>query len=189
MKKLTLILITLIAFCLAANAQTVKTYETKEEAQKNAGQGITYKVPDKYMAGPFAGFKGMTMLNPEKPVGIFISYPNENESIEALKARLLPAIAKMFLHDEKVVEKAVWQTKILPVHAGDKGDKAVMNLHEGEQMTLQVTFYEREHNGLTFVYGYFAMKLTGSKKSKDFLDDSGQGVKEFEKFWKSFPTK
>lgn len=187
MKKLLLTLVFIsLAFCLTATAQ--KTHDTKKEAQKNAGQAITYKVPDKYLAGPFAGFKGMTMLNPEKPAGIFITYPNEKESIEDLKTRVLPVIAKMFLHDEKVVEKVVWKTKEIPAHSGDKGDKATIYMHEGEEMTVQISIFEREWSGFTFIYGYFAMRTTGSKESKDFLDDSGKGVKAFDKFWKTFPT-
>lgn len=98
----------------------------------------------------------------------------------------------MFVHDEKKVEEIVWQTKSVPVHKGDKTDSAIIKTFDSPNQSIQITTYEREWNGLSFVYGYFAMKSKTSKSKDDsaiFLDENGKGSKVFDSFWKTFPNK
>jgi hypothetical protein len=163
-----------------ANAQT--THQTKDEAQKNAGSGVVFKTPGKFMKAPLSGFKGLMMLHPKRPAGIFISYPNEKESIADLTDRARNFLAKMFIHDEKA--QLNWQTKAIAGRTGDKSQNANMFISDDGKTTVQITVFEREHNGLPLIYGYFAMKKNTDKKS-DLLDETGKGSKEFEEFWKS----
>jgi hypothetical protein len=187
---ITLSLITLfVLFVGNSLVQAQKTYETEAEARKNAGQGVTFKAPDGYHTGPFAEFKGVTMVNLKAPAGLFVTYPNEDESIEDLKKRAIPAVVGMFIHDDEKVKTLDWETTDIPSHKGDVENAATLNETTDGKMTVQVAVYEREWNGLKFIYGYYAMKFNNGKKSKDFLDKKGQGVKAFEKFWKTFPTK
>ena len=179
--------------CLTATAQNQpKTFETREDAKKNSGGGITFKVPDKVMGMQWAGFKGLLMLYPNRPAGIFVSYPNNDESLEKLAVRAEKSLANMFIHDEKKSENIVWQTKTIPAHQGDRGTTATMKTYDDETQTLQITLYEREWNNYKLIYGYFARKSKTSKDkedSGDFLDEKGQGSKQFDEFWKTFPGK
>ena len=172
-------------------AQTVTQSKTQEEASKKAGQGVTFKIPEGVMPMEWSGFKGLLMLDKKLPAGIFISYPDENESPENFKARAREAILPMFAHDKKdAKDKDIsWQIKDIPTHPGDAAAK--MYLYQSEKQSVQILIYERESNGLNFIYGYFSMKTTGKEKDakKTWADDKGQGFKPFEEFWKTFPTK
>jgi hypothetical protein len=181
-----------LAVCLLfslAPAQTSRN--TESEAKRVAGRGVVYKVPDGVMPLPsWSGFKGMMMLCGKKPCGLFISYPNEGESLEALKKRMSEWIGSMFLHDDAKAKAIVWQSKDIPAHKGDKGNKAKMITYDDPAQTLQIDFFEREYSGLSFVYGYFGRKskTSGDKdNSSDILDESGNGAKLFDKFWKTLP--
>lgn len=191
--KFYLILFTLFFFTYGVFSQSNTTAKTETEAKKAAGQGVTFKIPEKVMPmKDWKDFKGLLMLSAEGPSGLFISYPNENEEISDLKIRAEKFIARMFVHDDKKVDEIVWQIKSVPSHKGDKGDSAIMKTYEGDDQSIQITTYEREWNGLTFVYGYFARKSKTSKDKKNstvFLDEKGNGAKVFDKFWKTFPNK
>lgn len=179
--KLLIILVGLLFFAISV------------QAQKDTQNGVTFKTPDGYMMrGLSPTFKGVLMLNAERPSGIIVTYPNDDESIEKLKERLREYVLPMFAKAEKgdeTIKNAAWQTKNIPNHKGDKGDYASMSVYENDKQIVQVALYEREWNGLTIVYGYFAMKNKDDNKNKDLLDDSGKGVKAFDKFWKTFPKK
>lgn len=191
--KLYLTLITILFFAINAFSQKVTTSKTEDEAKKKAGQGITFKIPDKVMPmQTWKDFKGLLMLSSEGPSGIFISYPNDGETIADLKIRAEKVLANMFVHDEKKTSEIVWQTKSVPTHKGDKDNSGVMKTFDGEDQSIQITTYEREWNNLTLVYGYFARKSKTSKdkeNSATFLDESGKGSKVFDSFWKTFPNK
>lgn len=188
MKKLFNIKIyTAILFCLIfALTGICQTYGNKKEAEKNAGQGVTFKIPDKFMNAPLAGFKGVTMLNPDAPAAIFVTYPNEGESVEDLSKRVLNAIPNLFFGGKE--KEYVWTSKSIEVNQGDKAGS--LNTTNSGNSSFQVALFERDWNGLSFVYGYFAMKSGKSKKGdldKYWLDENGKGVKPFEKFVKTFP--
>lgn len=162
--------------------------QDKNDAVKGAA---IFKIPDGYMRAPMRDFRGMFLLDAKKPAGMFVTYPNDNETTAALRQRVLKTIAPMFIHDEK--EKAetaiAWETKAIPSHSGDGDGKAEANLYSGAKQDLQVVIYERTTGPNPFIYGYFAMRHK-SPKSDDgkFLDEKGQGVKAFEKLWQSFPN-
>lgn len=158
-------------------------------AQDSTKGAAVFKIPDGYMPVPTTDFRGMIMLDPKKPAGMFVTYPNDNESTETLTKRLLDFIGPMFIH-EKSKDKAelTWDTTSLLSHKGDGDGKAKVNVSKRANQEVQVTIYERAAGLHPFLYGYFAMRHIPRKgDDPKFLDEKGQGVKAFEKLWKSFP--
>jgi hypothetical protein len=152
--------------------------------------GLSFKVPDGYMQAPLSNFRGMLMLDPKKPAGMFVIYPNDNETTDALRQRILAFVGPMFIHDEKgKTETAItWDTRTLPSHEGDGAGKAVANIYNAATAETQVAIYKRAYGGQPALYGYFAMRhKSGKGDDGKFLDEQGQGVKAFDKLWKSFP--
>jgi hypothetical protein len=177
---------------IGLNAQTLTNHKNEEEAKKNAGQGVTFKIPSGVMPLEWKknGFKGLLLLAQHDPTGIFITYPDDGETIEAVTLRAKSWIAPMFIHDDKKADKFEWKSSDLPLHKGDKAAK--LYLYEAEKQSVQVLVYEREWSGLTFIYGYFAMKSDKSKEKdvkKMWANEKGEGIKVFDKFWKTFPNK
>jgi hypothetical protein len=173
------------------NAQAVTNHKNEDEAKKAAGKGVTFKIPDGLMPLEWTknGFKGLLLLDKHDPTGIFISYPEEGETIDALTTRAKSWIVPMFVHDDKKADKFQWKSAELPLHKGDKAGK--LHLYESDKQSVQVLIYEREWSGLTFIYGYFAMKSDKTKEKdlkKMWADDKGEGIKVFDKFWKTFPN-
>jgi hypothetical protein len=193
MKVKILLTILTIIFCgFSAQAQTVTSHKNEAEAKKAAGAGVTYKIPAGVMPMQWSHFKGMLMLCEKKPCSIFISYPDENESLEQLKVRAGTALTAMFVHDEAAAKKIEWQTSSVPSHKGDRAETAVLKTFEDSTQILQISYFEREWNGLKFVYGYLGRKdktSTDKDDSSDLLDSSGSGSKVFDKFWKTLPNK
>lgn len=174
-----------------AQAQTPEGSRPATAAEAEAGKtsqgGAIFKIPDGYMPAEFADFKGVLIINPKKPTGMFVTYPNEGETTQALAQRVRAAIVKMFIHKEDVPETA-WQTKPLPPHTGDNA-AAVATYAKGD-IEVQVGAYERTENSYLLVYGYFAMRhKSGKGDNGRFLDEQGKGVKEFDKLWQSFGGK
>ena len=100
--------------------------QNRGEAAKG---GALFKIPDGYMQAPLSDFRGTMMLDPKKPAGMFVTYPNDNETTEALRQRLQKTIAPMFIHAEKGKAKPAisWTTQALPSHPGDGEGKAFAN--------------------------------------------------------------
>jgi hypothetical protein len=180
---LSLVVATLLA--LVAGVQLANAQDSK-----NAGAAV-FKIPDGYMRVPVTDFRGALMLDPKKPAGMFVTYPNDNETTEALRNRLLAFLGPMFIHEKdkpKGEGSLVWTTKSLPAHPDDGEGKATINTYGGANEEVQVTIYERTTGVRPFLYGYFGMRHNPSKSDDaKFLDDQGQGVKAFDKLWKSFP--
>ena len=186
--KLSLLICLLTVLVFSSLAQTVTTHTDENDAKKAAGQGITFKIPDGYMPmKEWSGFKGVLMLNAKQPAGIFISYPDKGEKIDDLIARVVKYVPPMFVHDEKTAGALKWNISDIPVHDGDKTASGKMYIATNDTDTVQISFYQREWNDLTLIYGYFSLK--GKKVDNDvWADDKGQGIKGFEKFWKTFPV-
>ena len=158
-------------------------------AQDSTKGAAIFTVPDGYMRVPTTEFRGMIMLDPKKPAGLFVTYPNDNESTEALTKRLLDFIGPMFIHEKgKAKSDVTWDTTPLLSHKADGEGKAKVNVFRGANQEVQVQIYERTTGVRPFLYGYFAMRHIPAKgDDPKFLDEKGQGVKAFEKLWKSFP--
>jgi hypothetical protein len=182
MKRFLTALVFLMIFSLAALVQTAP-------AQTQKG-GVIFKVPDKVFPMDWNknGFKGMLMLRQDSPSGIFIGYPNDGETIEDLRERAAKFIAPMVISDEAEKKGITFQKNSIPNHKGDAGDSALYYLYANDDSMVQILFYERVANGKSLIYGYFASrgKTTKPESVKDrWADDKGQGVKIFEKFWKT----
>jgi predicted aspartyl protease len=158
-------------------------------AQDSSKGAAVFKIPDGYMKAPLTVFRGMMMLDPKKAAGMFVTYPNDDEPTEALRARLLPFLGKMFIHDKGKSEMILtWTTQPLTSHPNDGAGVATANVYTGASQDIQIVIYERTTGVRPFLYGYFAMRHhSGKEDDGEFLDDKGQGVKAFEKLWKSFP--
>ncbi len=183
LRYLAAIAVAIVAVCSGFVGRTIK-------AQDSAKGAAIFKIPDGYMQAPLSDFRGLMMLDPKKPAGMFVTYPNDNESTEALHQRLLKTIGPMFIHDEKGKAETTisWNMQPLPSHEGDGEGKAVANTYSDETQELQVAIYERTSGPRSFLYGYFAMRhKAGKSDDGKFLDEHGQGVKAFDKLWKSFP--
>jgi hypothetical protein len=156
-------------------------------AGKTSQGGAVFKIPKGYMSADFATFKGVLIIDPKKPAGMFVAYPNDGETTDSLRQRARAAIVKMFIHNKDVPETA-WQIKSLPSHAGDS-TASVATYANGED-EVQVATYERTEGSYLLVYGYFAMRqISGKGENGRFLDEQGQGVKDFDKLWQSFGGK
>ena len=157
---------------------------------KNDKGAAVFKIPDGYMQMQMSGFRGAMMLDPKKPGGMFVTYPNDNETSDALRQRILAFVSPMFIHDEKgkTATPINWVASPLPAHEGDGDGKAVANVCSTATNELQVAIYERTTGPRPFLYGYFAMRhKSGKSDDGKFLDAQGLGVKAFDKLWKSFP--
>lgn len=128
------------------------------------------------------------MLRKDSPSGIFIAYPNDGESLVELRERAAKFVAPMFVSDENEKKKEInYQKTPIPIHKGDIDNSGLYYSYENEKGMTQILFYEREANGKKFIYGYFANKGKDDKANKDlWADNNGQGIKIFEKFWKTF---
>lgn len=184
---ITLFLVLLCAvftFTQNVSAQTSENNQSKKS-------GIVFKIPEGVFPMDWnkSGFKGILMLRKDSPSGIFIAYPNDGENLEDLRERAAKFIAPMFISDENKKKEIKSQKSPIPVHKGDVDNSGLYYFYENEKSMTQILFYEREANGKKLIYGYFANKDKEAKAEsvKDiWADDKGQGVKIFEKFWKTF---
>ena len=153
-----------------------------------SGKAIVFKIPDGFMRAPMTGFKGILMLDAKAPAVIFITYPNEGESIDSLRKRVAEFIPSLFGAKAKDDEEFSWESKRIPENKGDIADGAEIRSIDAKDKQLQLAMYEREHKGVRLLYGYFAMKPDKPDKygKNIWLDDKGEGVKGFDEFWKSF---
>ena len=189
MRRILIVMVFALFSSFSINAQTAPN-QTAENKQPKKG-GVVFKIPEDVFPMDWKknGFKGMLMLRKDSPSGIFVCYPDDNEKIEDLRERAAKFIVPMFIRGEKEEKDITFQKSPIPNHKGDFGDSALYYSHVNEKSVVQILFYERAANDMKFVYGYFAMK---DKDAKDksvadiWADDKGQGVKIFEKFWKTF---
>ena len=151
------------------------------------GQGIVFKIPDNVfpMDWKKSSFKGILMLQKDSPSGAFISSPNDGETIEQLRERAAKFIVPMVVSETKDLKQIPFEIRPISKNKGDRSGGQYY-LYKGEKSSAQILFYEREANGTTFLYGYFASKEKDKKKSSLWADDDGKGVKLFEKFVRSF---
>lgn len=153
-----------------------------------AGQqqgAAVFKAPDGWMPADKTEVGPIIFLNPKKPSLVFVTYPKQDETTtEVQRQRLRSLAVEMFLHDDKAVLD--WQTKSIPSHPGDGDGKADIATAKLGDKEIQIVTYERTTGVRPFIYGYIAMRQEGDKdNSAPFIDETGKGVKEFDKLWKS----
>lgn len=147
---------------------------------------VRLKLPEGYMPADFPEKRaGKLLLNPGKPAGMFIVYPKEGESPDVLENLLKSMVAEMFFHDSK--SPVAWTTVALPAHEGVENESGTLYSASNEKMEIQLAIYARTFGVTKVLYGYYGMRNKGDKKKEDapFMDASGKGVEDFDKFWKS----
>lgn len=184
-----LLLISLICRTIAAQEKTAPAAgQTPSRSSDDQTKGAAiFKVPKGYMATDKSEIGPMLMLNPKKPAALFVTYPKQGETMEALRLRLRALAANMFFHEN--ASGVNWDVKKIQPHPGDGNGTADIATAKQGDMEVQVVVYERTTGVRPFVYGYFAMRHTKSKgDDARFIDENGKGVKEFDELWKSFPN-
>jgi hypothetical protein len=177
MKNLLLIFAFIFAASFNVAAQNTAPAEKKT---------VIFKTPDGFMPAKMPpNRKGITMLNPNAPAGMFVAYTPD----EMTSADYLIELRKMYggYFDGTQGADHVWQEAGLPAHEKVQDETGKMFTATSGDKELQVVAYVRTiAPGQDVVYGYFAMKDTKSKKnSAAFIDQEGKGVKEFDKLWKT----
>jgi hypothetical protein len=118
---------------------------------------------------------------------MFVTYPKGDETTtEAQRQRLRALAASMFFHDAKA--EFTWEVKRIQSHPGDGDGPADIAMAKKGDEEVQVVTYERTTGVRPFIYGYMALRRSGDKdNSAPFIDESGKGVEDFDKLWKSLP--
>lgn len=178
-------LLTAVTLCAAARPSSAQ--EKPSPAPRSSDDpGVVFKAPKGYMEAPLTDFRGLFFLDPKRPAGIFIFYPNDNETTDALRQRIRATVGPMVLNDAEEAKRLKWNIQPLPAHPGDVDGAATAAVYTGVKQEVQVVVYERLGPANPFLYGYFAKREKGEQGGAKFLDAEGRGVKEFDAFWKSF---
>jgi hypothetical protein len=157
-----------------------------------AGQekgAAVFKAPNGWMPADKTEAGPILFLNPKKPAVIFVTYPKQDETTtEAQRVRLRKVAAAMFFGPDNKVEPT-WEVKRIQPHPGDGDGVADIATAKQGDREVQVVTYERTTGVRPFLYGYAAARYGGDKKnSAPFIGEDGNGVKEFDKLWKSLPN-
>jgi hypothetical protein len=152
---------------LAGASQAELTAQTPDK------QPIVFKIPKGYMPADFSKHTGKLLLDPQKPAGLFVGYPANDQDMAGFTDEVKGMVAKMFLHDSKDL---VWSPQILAPHKGIDSESGNLMTTSDDKMEVQLAFYTRADKGVA--YGYFAMrhKKSGGEDAK-FMDSKGAGIK------------
>jgi hypothetical protein len=107
--RVIILIVGLLSCLYSVQAQTrVVSPAPGDEAQadKTSKGGAVFKIPEGYSTLEFADFKGVLMIDPLKPAGMFVTYPKKDETTELLRQRLRAAFVKMFIRNKDVPETA-----------------------------------------------------------------------------------
>jgi hypothetical protein len=178
------LLFSLLAVVLAAG--TVQNTAAQSSESQSKWKPVELKLPSGYMPAEFPEKRaGKLLLNPNKPAGMFIVYPKKGDSPDALPNLLKDMVAGMFFHESK--SPVNWNEIKLPAHEGVDQETGTLYTAASDKMEIQLAVYTRTLGATTVLYGYYGMRHK-EKKAKDdaaFIDSSGKGVEDFDKFWKS----
>ncbi len=149
--------------------------------------GAVFKAPSGWMPADKSELGPIMFLNPKKPAVMFVTYPKPEETTtEAQRQRVRAIAAAMFFHDDK--PELNWEVKRIQSHPGDGDGAADIATAKKGDVEVQVVTYERTTGARPFIYGYVAMRHTKPKgDDAPFIDETGKGVKDFDKLWQSFP--
>lgn len=174
-----------------ARAQERPAQSTQGQAPAKKGKPVTFQVLEGYYANKFPDQKkaGVVMLDLKRAAGMFIVYPGDGQSTEELVDEIKPMVAGMFLQGSKRKDKIelTWTASPLPKHKGVDNESGTLFVAAEGKKEVQVAIYIRNYDGTEVAYGYFAMREKGKKREDEgrFLDSSGGGVEDFDKFWQS----
>jgi len=171
-------------------AQEKAAQSSEKLAVLNKKESVVFFVFKNYFSNKFPKHKaGILMLNPKKPSGLFLVYPEEGESIQELTTKVKTLVGGMFFHGATLNDtvNVAWTESPLPKHEGITNESGSIFFASDEKQEAQLALYARNYDGTEIVYGYFAGRKKGSKSDGEgrFLDSSGRGAEDFDKFWKS----
>jgi len=162
------------------------TFVFVSSAQNSGNKGAMFKTPKGYMPLDFPGLKGVMMITQKKPEGMFIVYPDKDQTSDDVWRKAQTTIKGMFVHDDKVAVD--WTSASLPAHEGIADETGTLWLGSTSEQEIQIAVFVRKIVDTPYVYGHFAMKVKSGKSKEQngtFLDKDGKGVKEFDDFWRS----
>lgn len=178
------LLLSLLLACALTGAGGSAAAQTAEPP--GSFKPAALKLPKNYMPAPFPEKRaGQLLLDARRPAGMYIVYPKTGETPEAFEAFLKQMVAGMFFHDSK--STVTWAESALPSHKGVDNESGTLFYASDDKMEIQLAAYNRTVGETKVSYGYYAMRHKGGKDKDDgvFLDGSGSGVKDFEKFCRS----
>lgn len=178
------LLLSLLATVLTVGVAAAAPAQSSQSSTK--WKPVELKLPAGYMPVDFPEKRaGKLLLNPKKPAGmfIFIVYPKEGEGADVLPSLLKATVAEMFFHGSK--SPVTWTETNLPSHKGVDNETGTLFSSANEKMEIQLVIYTRTIGATTVLYGYYGMRHKGKQDKDDapFLDSSGKGVDDFDKFW------
>lgn len=186
--KLVLSFLVISSFSLISHAVKAEGTARQSSAQQTSDKrkSVRLKIPKGYLPADFPKHKGYLILEPKRPAGMFIVYPNKAESSAELSNQIKALVGGMFIHDSKA--EMNWTTSPLAAHQGITNEVGTMLLATSGKMELQLASYTRTFGDTEIVYGYFAMKHRSGKSKDDdgrSIDSAGNSMKEFDEFWQS----
>lgn len=173
----TILFSTSVVFAQDSNAQQPQLLTKKR---------VTFKIPEGFMPTEIPpDKKGLMMLSPKKPAGMFVAYTPDNQKSEDFVNQLRNTFAEFFVGVKNT--KFEWKEAALLARDGVTNETGKLLTASAKDKEVQVLAYIRTiAEGRNVIYGYFAMKDAKSKKnSAEFVDATGKGVKEFDAFRKT----
>ena len=153
--------------------------------QDQGGPGVTFRMPDKLMPMDFPKYKGMLLLDRDRPAGIFIVYVPSGETPPDTVTKIRETVASMFSSVTKNVSS--WSVNPVPAEESRPSESAQLAMATGEGADMQMLSVVLPNGSTTVVYGYFALRHTTKPQKDDavFLKEDGTGVAVFDKFRKT----
>lgn len=193
---LTPIIAALLLLLASVSIQVASPAKSQESAPQSAQdstpekkrKSVIFYVFKNYFSDKFPNHKaGILMLNPQKPSGMFLVYPDKGETTQQLMDKVKSLVAGMFFHVPESKVNVTWTASALPKHKGVENESGTLFAASDEKHEAQLAFYVRNFDGTEIAYGYFSNRKKDSKSEEggQFLDSSGGGVEDFDKFWKS----
>jgi hypothetical protein len=176
------LLLSLLAVVLVVGTMRSTSAQSSDPNWKPVG----FKPPTGYMPADFPEKRpGKLLLNPKRPAGMFIVYPKDGENLDVLQNLLKSTVAGMFFHDSKT--PVDWTASSLPAHEGTENESGMLYSASNGKMQIQLALYARTFGVTKLLYGYYGMSHKSEKRKDDapFMDTSGKGAEDFDKFRKS----
>ena len=159
---------------------TIASASLASMPQDSGKSPIVFKAPSGYMPAPLSGHTGKLFLDPQRPAGMFVGYPKDDQDMAAFVEEMKKTVVDMFLHDTK---DPVWTSVALPAHKHVDSESGSLMSTGTDKMEVQLAFYSRPEG---VAYGYFGMRHKKAKSDDaKFLDSDGAGVKAFDELAKS----
>jgi hypothetical protein len=179
LKRLGLATIILFMASPFAGAQEAAPDSSKKEPEINV-RSLLLATPSGYLPAELPNKNGILVVHEKKPAGLFFVYTNEGKNAADMLTQLKEMIVRMFLRDQ--MAQVEWKSSPLPARAKFPNDVGALWFAEDDKMEIQLAVFSRSLSAQDVACGYFAMRHKNGK----FIDSSGKGVKEFDKFCSGF---